>query len=63
MECDQENQNFATDSENYGLGFHKWPLGIAVAVTLALYGFIWFFVDSTPTFIDPIQLPPPPGSF
>jgi len=53
----------AWDSESYGWEFHKWPLGIAVAVTLVLYGLIWLFVDPNPMAVDPTQLPPPPGSF
>ncbi|MCA9409624.1 MAG: hypothetical protein KC931_00080 [Candidatus Omnitrophica bacterium] len=51
------------EDEAYGWNFHRWPFGIALVVTLLLYGLIWLFVEPTPPYIDPTKLPPPPGSF
>lgn len=42
------------------VGFHRWPLLIALVIVVALYGFIFAFVDPNPPYFDPAKLPPPP---
>ena len=60
---DTVDSGFQMEDEVYGWKFHAWPFGIALAITVVLYGFVWIFVAPNPPYIDPTQLPPPPGSF
>lgn len=51
------------EEESYGWDFHKWPFLIAAVITVLLYAAVWLLVDREPPYIDPADLPLPPGSF